>query len=331
MKKIIKNLFVLCLVLANASNMFGQFIGKEGLNLDYLNERWAEFQQQTNYSLLDYSRKYFMDTVSVKEMKEAFYKFKDTKYTTSPYQGLDSVKRNGTAGERVILLSPLKNHPQKEVRNCRGVWKWFGVSGLETLLDKKGVPQEALCKKIKEKDLKNCMNGDFVTLISPRWYMGFAVSPVASINVFQNGEQTVSIPSVMLSDFYSYAGRYPNIVEGQWYHRVVKGTTLLGVLQSMNTMKHTWVSEKTFSVLLYAKTYERNKKITYTVDLLLPENPDNETLTLYKEFKYFVESLPSKSFAPYYTTDMRLMTGRYYKVTVSKYGWLIEDYLNISQ
>ncbi|MBR3616299.1 MAG: DUF5030 domain-containing protein [Bacteroidaceae bacterium] len=45
--------------------------------------------------------------------------------------------------------------------------------------------------------------------------------------------------------------------------------------------------------------------------------------------KRFVESLPSNSFAPYFTTDMRLMTGRYYKVTVNKCGWLIQDYLDL--
>ena len=33
--------------------------------------------------------------------------------------------------------------------------------------------------------------------------------------------------------------------------------------------------------------------------------------------------------APYFTTDLRQMTGRYYRVTVNKCGWLIEDYLNL--
>ena len=66
-----------------------------------------------------------------------------------------------------------------------------------------------------------------------------------------------------------------------------------------------------------------------TIDLLLPNNPDKETENLFMSLKDFVESLPSKSFAPYYTTDLRLMTGRYYKVTVNKCGWLIQDYLDL--
>jgi len=32
---------------------------------------------------------------------------------------------------------------------------------------------------------------------------------------------------------------------------------------------------------------------------------------------------------PYFTTDLRQMTGRYYRVTVDKCGWLIDDYLNL--
>ena len=80
---------------------------------------------------------------------------------------------------------------------------------------------------------------------------------------------------------------------------------------------------------MYTKTYPRSTKVTYTLELLLPDNPDKETDALFMSLKRFVESLPSNSFAPYFTTDMRLMTGRYYKVTVNKCGWLIQDYLDL--
>ena len=73
----------------------------------------------------------------------------------------------------------------------------------------------------------------------------------------------------------------------------------------------------------------KSNKVTYTIELLVPENPDKEIELLFKDLKRFIESLSSKSFAPYFTTDMRLMTGRYYRVTVNKCGWLIEDYLNL--
>jgi len=55
------------------------------------------------------------------------------------------------------------------------------------------------------------------------------------------------------------------------------------------------------------------------------------TATLFQNFKGFVERIPAKAFMPYYTTDFRIMTGRYYRVTVNKCGWLVEDYFSINR
>ena len=262
-------------------------------------------------------------------MKEAFYKNKDVKFTASPYAGLDSVKRIGTIGESVMILSPLRNHPKKEVRECRGVWNRFGAVSLVDLLDKNGVSQQTLLKKIKDDELKKMMNGEIITLRAPRWYMGYVLSPVASMEIYKDGKLLGKSPRVDYSDFFAYANHYSNVLDGEWYHDVSGGARLLGALQNMNTMMHAGTSDKTFSVLLYTKTYPRSTKVTYTLELLLPDNPDKETDALFMSLKRFVESLPSNSFAPYFTTDMRLMTGRYYKVTVNKCGWLIQDYLDL--
>lgn len=326
MRKNLK-LFVLVLLILGASNVYGQFIIQKELSLDHLSKSWAEYQQNTKYSLTNFSRRYFTDTVSVMEMKEAFYKNKDVKFTKSPYAGLDSVKRIGTIGESVMILSPLRNHPKKEIRDCRGVWNRLGSFCLVDLLDKNGVSQQTLFKKIKDGELKKMMNGEIISLRAPRWYMGYVVSPAACMEVYVDGELSSRSPSVNYSDFFAYANHYSMVLDGEWYHNVSGGARLLGALQGMNTMVHARTSEKTFSVLLYAKAYPRSKKVTYTIELLLPDNPDRETDALFASLKSFVESLPSGSFAPYYTTDLRLMTGRYYKVTVNQCGWLIEDYL----
>jgi hypothetical protein len=228
-----------------------------------------------------------------------------------------------------MILSPLRNHPKKEVRECRGVWNRFGTVSLVDLLDKNGVSQQTLLKKIKDDELKKIMNGEIITLRAPRWYMGYVLSPVASMEIYLDGKLMGKSPSVYYSDFFAYANHYSNVLDGEWYHDVSGGARLLGALQNMNTMMHAGTSDKTFSVLLYAKTFPRSTKVTYTIDLLLPDNPDKETDALFMSLKRFVESLPSNSFAPYFTTDMRLMTGRYYKVTVNKCGWLIQDYLDL--
>lgn len=322
-------LFILVLLIPCVSNVYGQFIIQKELSLDKLSKSWSEYQQDTKYDMTNFSRRYFKDTISVKEMKEVFYKNKDVKFTASPYAGLDSVKRIGSIGESVMILSPLRNHPKKEIRECRGVWNRLGAISLVDLLDENGVSQQTLFKKIKDDELKKMMNGEIITLRAPRWYMGYVVSPSASMEIYIDGKLIGKSPSVNCSDFFAYANHYSNVLDGEWYHDVSGGARLLGALQGMNTMMHARTSDKTFSVLLYAKTYPRSTKVTYTIDLLLPDNPDKETEALFMSLKKFVESLPSKSFAPYYTTDMRLMTGRYYKVTVNKCGWLIQDYLDL--
>ena len=47
--------------------------------------------------------------------------------------------------------------------------------------------------------------------------------------------------------------------------------------------------------------------------------------------QWFVEKLPYNTFRPLYTADFRILTGRYYRVTVNKCGWLVEDYLDINK
>ena len=328
MKKV-STLVALSLALLSVSNAYAQFIIQKELVFDQLSKRWTEYQQKETSSLLDFNRNYYTDTVSVKEMKEAFLKYKDIKFTSSPYEGLDSVKRMGSIGTGVIPLSPLRNHRNQEVRGSRGVWDWLGTLGLSSLLNKSGVPQEALRKKIKDEDIETCLNGEVYILREPRWYMGFIVSPECELEIYQNGKIVGRSLKVHYSDFFSYASRYSDVWDGQWHSYVDNGARLLGAMLGLNTMRNYWTPERTFSILMYAKTYPRSNKISYDVELLWPNEPDKETEALFLDLKRFVESLPSKSFAPYYTTGMRRMTGRYYKVTVNKCGWLIQDYLDL--
>ena len=80
MRKNLK-LFMLVLLILGVSNVYGQFIIQKELSLDNLSKSWAEYQQDTKYSLTNFSRRYFTDTVSVMEMKETFYKNKDVKFS----------------------------------------------------------------------------------------------------------------------------------------------------------------------------------------------------------------------------------------------------------
>lgn len=59
------------------SKVYGQFIIQKELSLDNLSKSWSEYQQDTKYNLTDFNRRYFKDTISLTEIKETFYKYKD--------------------------------------------------------------------------------------------------------------------------------------------------------------------------------------------------------------------------------------------------------------
>ena len=118
------------------------------LSFDYLSERWTEYQLISSSDLKSLHRNHFNDTVTVEEMKEAFFKYNGKRPSQSPYEGFVSVVYVGGYGENVMLISPLVRHPQKKVRECRGVWAWMGNYKLLDLLDKNGMPQKQLLDKL---------------------------------------------------------------------------------------------------------------------------------------------------------------------------------------
>ena len=106
---------------------------------------------------------------------------------------------------------------------------------------------------------------------------------------------------------------------------------MLGKMISLDRTSRYVGPERTFSVLLYQKPDSKAYKREYTLQLLLPESPDKDTAELFWQMKNFVEKLHINAFNPLYTTDFRIMTGRYYRVTVNKCGWLVEDYMAINR
>jgi len=309
-------------------NVYAQSQENNRIAFDELGKQWARYEkEEIDNNLFKVSHRYFTETVSVKEMREAFYKYKDQQFMKSPYEGFDSIHSlYADAGESVMLLSPLKSHPRKEIRGCRVIWESSGIP--KQIIDNSGKKRADLLEKLKS-SRKDWLNGDYLALREPRWYMGFAVSPVAYLDTFDN-ENYVRAPFASSPDFFSYASNHL-VLDGEWYHGVGEGARRIGKLHAQNTSKHDGVQEKSFSVLLFTKAERDSPLVSYSLELLEPESPDDVTKRLFEDFKHFVERIPSKAFAPYFTTDMRLMTGRYYKVTVNKGGWLVEDYIDFSQ
>lgn len=289
-------LFTLAVCLLAASNTFGQAENVKPISFDQLGKQWSEYEKDKvdkNFLSL-YSRQY-NETVSVDEMKQAFYKNRNAKAKDKEIHYEDFVVTKPELHPEDIYLRvypTLKDNPSERVNE-----------GME------------------------------ITLSNPKWYMGFIVSPRAYFEVYNSGKRTVFAPYATYSDFFAYAAYKPILqLDGpyNWHQNTGWGAHLIGTLHAMRTAEHLWLKgEKQFSVLLYTKTYPMSHRVSYSLELLEPQEPDGETQKLFEDLKDFVEQIPSKAFAPYFTTDLRQMTGRYYRVTVNKCGWLIEDYLNL--
>ena len=264
---------------------------------------WKEYKSKIDKNFLSCSWK-FNKEVSLEEMKEAFYKNKNAKDKKIHYEDFLVIKPELHPDDIYVRVYPsLKDHPAKQV-----------------------------------------VEGEEITLSNPKWYMGFIVSPRAYFEVYNSGKRTVFAPYATYSDIFAYAAYRPVLqLDGpyNWHRDTGWGARLVGTLHAMRTDEHWWLKdEKQFSVLLYNKKDEENVqdyqgihthllREYYSLELLEPEVPDKDIKKLFENLKEFVENIPLGAFAPYFTTDMRVMTGRYYRVTVNKCGWLVEDYLNL--
>ena len=301
-------LIAMSLALLSASTVFGQKILRmedDPLLLNYFGNQWAEYEKkEIDNNLFKVSNHYFRDTVSVEEMKEAFYKYKDVKKDDrpSPYDGFEVfVPSLNRSDKYAVISSPLETRPAKS--------------------------------KKQKKEVKENKNREVLMLRKPRWYMGFVVSADARLRVYDDGKMTSEAPHADYPDFFSYASYNPFIqLDGShnWAEKINYGTKLMaafhGLTSTSNSDSGYDSKERVFSVLLYTK----DAGTSYTLELLEPQIADPKTRMLFRDLKQFVERIPSKTYAPLFTADKRLMTGRYYRVTANKQGWQIKDYMNIT-
>lgn len=318
-----KRLFSIMLASLSILGAYGQ----TEMPFSKLLSKWERYQRYLSGEPKTLNLTHFKDSVGVEEMKDAFYKYKDHKFLASPYAGLDSILFIPTFGTRAVILSPLKRYPQKDVRECRAtLGGWYGRLFIEDLKDKDGVSRKDLADTLN-RNKSRWLDGELITLGSPQWYMGFVVSAVPQLEIYDKGRLIGR--DARAFDAPDYFAFTTPIFDGFWNSTC--GANLLGALHGVFTSVHQRLPERCFSVLLYENPRPRGKKPIYTLELLEPKAADKETMELFKDFRRFVESIPEMAFRPYYTTDFRIMTGRYYRVTVNKCGWLVEDYFELNR
>lgn len=339
MKKYRKSFVLILLAFLSVAKVNCQTDNYVCLGFGYFGKMWGEYKNNEADNLIGLSSNSYKDTIGIEEMVDVFYKFKDTlKANRRTFlEKYDVVEPSLRPGDKyVVVSSPLRNHPKHGFRECHAIWD--GLAGIsirepvKRLVDKNGISQDELLEELNKDWSKEWVNGEIVMLSNPCWYMGYVVSPRAYLQIYNKGKYITSAPYATYSDFFSYAAFSPFYRLDGAYNWVVKtrrGARLIGMLQSIRTESEYVPKEKTFSVLLHTKINENSEEIGYSLQILEPKKPDKETQELFNSLKEYVESFPSGTFAPYFTTDMRLMIGRYYKVTVNERGWLIQDYLGL--
>ncbi len=279
-----------------------QLLTDKSWNNYNLNMEWQKYHYWSKDDILLLRQKYFTDTISVDEMITTFKDNENKCFTMSPYRGYDSIFTY--QGNLLNLVRPKA----------------------------RGLPLNRIyMNKYRTKKEAELLTGDLVFLRYPQYYLSFIVSPQPLLETYNRGHIIGREGSLLgYSDFFSSAQIAIGILDGTWHSYITGGTIMLSSLIGKDEPPQPNRQQRVFSVLLYETVNKTDKQSAYTLVLLSP-NVDEETVRDFQWMKQFVERLPYGTFMPYYTTDFRILTGRYYRVTVNKCGWLIEDYMDINK
>lgn len=232
----------------------------------------------------------------------------------------------------LMVRSPLADAPVKEARSGRGVWtfpplKLRGIQG-----DKSAVAAfDRLVKKYPLKtDGKNKDKSDSFVAVSPKWfdgslillddpayYMGFVVSGTPWFFYYDEGRLVYSTHMEGAPDYYSSRVL---ILDGSWADRITKAMYLFSLDASREIPPATGEEPIEFTWLLTI-----DSKGGQDAQLLAPKTPDEATQWAFKRLRGFVRHLRRGMFHGLYTSDGRILPGRYIQAQYDKRGWLFRD------
>ena len=224
----------------------------------------------------------------------------------------------------ILIESPLKKCKNKLLRKSHGTWLYYGPVFLKKA--KIGNKQINLRKVKKYEKLEKWYNGDFCVLAWPKYYVGYMMSPHFHLKRYWKGRMVHSESYGHTTDIF--ASIINNHICGTWQDEIKDSDEQFSkeltsyLFNDMERISH----NTTLSLLLYQKEDD-----TYDATLLLPLQPNNEVLNLFERIRDYVNQLPINSFRPFYTTDKRIITGRFYKINISKNGVKITNYLVLDE
>ena len=309
-------------------------VGSKGFP-DYLGdyEALVRYSYECKYDRAGFERLFQLDTVSWEEMREHYDRYVDAVPPANIYAGKDSV---GGIWTMLMVRSPLERAPLKEARAARGIWLYPPLQLVEIqnsegqkdekLFDRllKKVPNKSVYKNIyQKKDSKQIYpewyDGPLTLLNNPLYYMGFIVSGEPSFFYFNHGRPEYITEITRAPDFYS---SLPIIFDGTWASGISDGMYQFSMAASSSLQGNPGPKAVRFTWMLTIDTQGKQDAV-----LLSPKNPDRDTKMAFNRLQSFVRNLRAGMFQVLYTSDGRILPGRYIKALYDERGWWFEDFL----
>ncbi|MDE7377742.1 MAG: DUF5030 domain-containing protein [Paraprevotella sp.] len=240
------------------------------------------------------------------------------------------------------------DYPQKvdsmfcEITDGRFYWNTEQIDGQSVMvLDSIAAPDRARATQMMEQlklkygvspsgaALATWLDGQVAYLNLPRPYMTYMVSPWGRCMDIRRGvkESGDRLPRQDQSDYTREVAFYEHALYEDW------GFTLYQEMLLFTHDVHRHIKRdpdfKGREEIDFLLTKEKNG--TYGFRLLLPKEPTTRQKMLIKELRKAIKAIPYKLFTPMYTSDGRLLPGRYYHGEYSKEGWRFTDYLMVQE
>ena len=296
-------------------------------------EALVRYSYQCKQDKAGFEQLFQLDTISWEEMREHYDRYVNATAPANVYAGKDSV---GGIWNMLMARSPLEEAPLKDVRAARGIWLYPPLQLVEIqnpkgqkdekLFDRlsKKVPNKSVYKNIyQKKESKQIYpewyDGPLTLLYDPLYYMGFVVSGKVSFFYYHNGSPKCIKDLNHDPDFYSsrqlrLGGTWSSGIPYGMYQFSMAASSMLRGNPGPKAVRFTW--------MLTIDAQGQQDAL-----LLAPKDPDRDTKMAFNRLQYFVRKLRPGMFQVLYTSDGRILPGRYIKALYDERGWWFEDLL----
>lgn len=285
--------------------------------------------------------------LSIDEMISIFYKYSNKNILCDslffdPFVGYTEI------GISIVVDTPLKNYSDTIIRNCHAKWRISHKNKEDILYLEKILPIGITPKEAEKRyAIIQNMYGKYDTYsgvfgIPAKWFTGKITILNCPRKIFN---ETVAKDGFILTlkDGGIISRELIHLKEGLYESscHATKGGGIL-ITEDGCWWQHISINTDSLNNAVNKGFHSSKNDILKDYSFLLIINPSSGKLSLHplwqkqpntvdiKNIDYLkkiIEQLPAWSYGPLITANKKLMYGRYFKASLSKTGWKLEDYL----